>query len=293
MSLSGLIESGGGHPIILFAIALLLGALHGLEPGHAKTMIAAFIIAVRGTVAQAVLLGLSAAVSHSIIVWVLAGAALATGNELIAESAEPYFMVASGAIVLVIAAWMAGRLQGERAMQPAYAGIGGWSAAALAHGHSSHSHDYAHDHRHPGHGHHHIHAEDHPAATGEDAHARAHAAQLRGRLAQGGQIGLRQTVVFGLTGGLIPCPAAVTVLLVCLHLDSVMLGIGLVSGFSLGLGITLVAIGVAAAWGTTMISKRSGAFDRWSRRLPYLSAGLIGAVGIAMMAGGLSHFPAH
>ena len=289
MTLSGLIESGGGHPVILFAIALLLGALHGLEPGHAKTMIAAFIIAVRGTVTQAVLLGLSAAVSHSIIVWLLAGAALATGNELIAESAEPYFMVASGAIVLVIAAWMVGRLQGERTMQPAYAGIGGLSAAALVHDHSSHGHD----HGHPGHGHHYAHAEVHPAATGDDAHARAHAAQLRDRLAQGGRIRLRQTVVFGLTGGLIPCPAAVTVLLVCLHLDSVMLGVGLVSGFSLGLGITLVAIGVAAAWGSTMISKRSGLFDRWSGRLPYLSAGLIGAVGIAMMAGSLSHFSAH
>ena len=292
MDIAGLID-GGGHPIVLFAIALVLGALHGLEPGHAKTMIAAFIIAVRGTVAQAVLLGLSAAVSHSIIVWALAGLALASGNELIAESAEPYFMVASGAIVLVIAAWMAGRLQGERSLQPAFAGAGGFTAAGLPHT-GDHHHDHGDSQGHGGH-HHHSHAGDGhpPAAAGDDAHARAHAAQLSARLAQGGRIGLRQTVVFGLTGGLIPCPAAVTVLLVCLHLDSIMLGVGLVTGFSLGLGVTLVAIGIAAAWGTTIVSRRSGLFDRWVGRLPYISAGLIGLVGIAMMAGGLSHFPAH
>ena len=47
----------------------LLGALHGLEPGHSKTMMAAFIIAIRGTVRQAVLLGVSAAISHSAMVW--------------------------------------------------------------------------------------------------------------------------------------------------------------------------------------------------------------------------------
>lgn len=46
--------------------------MHGLEPGHSKTMMAAFIVAVRGTVAQAVLLGLCAALSHSLVVWLLA-----------------------------------------------------------------------------------------------------------------------------------------------------------------------------------------------------------------------------
>ena len=48
--------------------AVPLGALHGLEPGHAKTMLAAFIVAIRGTLAQAVLLGPSATVSHTAIV---------------------------------------------------------------------------------------------------------------------------------------------------------------------------------------------------------------------------------
>jgi hypothetical protein len=79
MDIGAAIAQGAANPVLLVGTALLLGALHGLEPGHSKTMMAAFVIAVRGTVWQAVLLGLSAAVSHSIIVWVLALAALAYG----------------------------------------------------------------------------------------------------------------------------------------------------------------------------------------------------------------------
>src|SRR5438093_5904126 len=86
--------------------AVLLGALHGLELGHSKTMMAAFIVAVRGTVRQAVLLGLSAAVSHSLVIWALAAFALTLGSQWNAESAEPYFQLASGIIVAGLAVWM-------------------------------------------------------------------------------------------------------------------------------------------------------------------------------------------
>ena len=64
----------------LLGAAFAMGALHGLEPGHAKTLMAAFIIAVRGTVGQAIVLGLAAAASHSAIVWVLGLLGAARGN---------------------------------------------------------------------------------------------------------------------------------------------------------------------------------------------------------------------
>ena len=57
-SFADLIQQGSTNLWLFIPSALLLGALHGLEPGHSKTMMAAFIIAVRGTVGQAVLLGL-------------------------------------------------------------------------------------------------------------------------------------------------------------------------------------------------------------------------------------------
>ena len=110
MPLTQMIEAGSANPLLLFLFALVLGGLHGLEPGHSKTMMAAYIVAVHGTVRQAVLLGLAAAFSHSIIVWVLAALALTWGNELIGEELEPYFMIASGLVVLGIAAWMLWRV---------------------------------------------------------------------------------------------------------------------------------------------------------------------------------------
>src|SRR5882757_5245330 len=70
-----------GNAWLFIPGAILLGALHGLEPGHSKTMMAAFIVAIRGTVKQAVLLGLSATVSHTAIVWLVALAGMYIGRQ--------------------------------------------------------------------------------------------------------------------------------------------------------------------------------------------------------------------
>lgn len=268
MDFTSAITEGTGHPLLLGGVALMLGALHGLEPGHSKTMMAAFIIAVRGTVAQAVLLGLSAAVSHTIIVWILAIIALRLGEEMIGENLEPWFMMASGAIVLVIAVWMV--VQARRAVCP------------------MHTHDHDHGHHHDDHGHAHGHA-----APG-DAHARAHAEEIERRFggASGGRATLTQTVLFGLTGGLIPCSAAITVLILCLHLDQFWLGVGLVGAFSGGLAVTLVAAGVIAAYGVRYVVQRTRRFDRILAGAPYLSAALIAVIGLGMVAFGWTHLPA-
>ena len=80
--LSELLQQGAAHAWLFIPSAILLGALHGLEPGHSKTMMAAFIIAVRGTVAQAVLLGLAATVSHTLVVWAVALVGHALGQPM-------------------------------------------------------------------------------------------------------------------------------------------------------------------------------------------------------------------
>lgn len=67
-SFADLLQQGASHAWLYFPSAILLGVLHGLEPGHSKTMMAAFIVAVRGTVRQAVLLGLAATLSHTAVV---------------------------------------------------------------------------------------------------------------------------------------------------------------------------------------------------------------------------------
>lgn len=67
VDIASLLQQGAGNIWLFIPSAILLGALHGLEPGHSKTMMAAFIVAIRGTVSQAVLLGVSATLSHTAV----------------------------------------------------------------------------------------------------------------------------------------------------------------------------------------------------------------------------------
>ncbi|MEM0989894.1 MAG: nickel/cobalt efflux transporter [Pseudomonadota bacterium] len=272
MDLTAMIEGGGANPVIMFAAALLLGALHGFEPGHSKTMMAAYIIAIRGTYVQAGLLGLSAAVSHSMIVWVLAMLGLIYGDELIGERMEPYFMMVSGLLIVGIGVWV--MRQSLVARKTKYT-------------HHRHIHD---EHTHS---HHHHHVHDHAHLSG-DAHAQAHAREIEARVASG-RTTTWQTILFGLSGGLIPCPAAITVLLLCLHLGQLGLGIAMVTAFSAGLALTLVGVGLAAAYGLRYASARAlgGRFEWLMAIAPYLSAMLIGSVGLAIVWSGWVHLTDH
>lgn len=293
MNIADMISAGAANPATLFLAALVLGGLHGFEPGHSKTMIAAYIIAIRGTIGQALLLGLSAAISHSVIVWILAFVAVTYGNELIGDQLEPYFMIGSGVLVLVLAGWMF--LKARHASRHHHDHASGHSHTH-EHSHSGHAHTgnhHHHDHEHadPSHNHHH-HADD----GHDDAHARAHARQLEHQLqrsAQAGPASTWQTILFGLSGGLVPCPAAITVFLLCLHLDKPVLGIVLVSAFSIGLAVVLMTFGVVAALGLRAIASRTTALDRILVYAPYISANLIALIGIIMLIGGIAHYQVH
>jgi ABC-type nickel/cobalt efflux system permease component RcnA len=245
---SSMLQQGSGSAWLFVPSAIALGALHGLEPGHSKTMMAAFIIAVRGTVAQAVLLGLSATVSHTAVVWALAFVGLYFGQNSDVLASEPYYQLLSGALIIATAIWMAWRV------------------------HKANRQHHAHDH---GHEHHH---HDHHHAGAVDAHAQAHAEQIRHRFT-GQQVTNGQIVMFGLTGGLIPCPASITVLLLCLQLKQFALGAALVLSFSVGLALTMVASGALAALSVRHASKAWGGFGAFAEKAPYLSSALMLVVG--------------
>ena len=257
--------AGGMHAWLYIPAAILLGALHGLEPGHSKTMMAGFIIAIRGTMAQAALLGLCAAISHSLIVWGLALVALHFGSQFDAESTEPYFQLGSAVLIIGLAAWMAWRT---------------WRDVAAASAHC-HDHTHSHDHDHP---------HDHGPAEYMDAHEQMHAKEIAQRFG-GGTATLPQIALFGFTGGLLPCPAAFTVVLVCLQLKRFALGIAMVAAFSIGLAATLVAAGVLAAWGVRHAEKRITGFGSFARKLPYLSSAILLLIGAYVGVQGWLHLP--
>jgi len=360
-----LLQQGAGHAWLFIPSAILLGALHGLEPGHSKTMMAAFIVAIRGTVAQAVLLGLSATLSHTAIVWIIALIGLHLGGQIDAEHYEPYFQLASAVIIIGVAVWMLRRTYREHQRE-------------LAHEHEHDHHDHGHDesrrietghhgiawleidehegsprfrlrfesHEKPAalplpeevsvettrpdgsralfrfavkgsslesiddipephtftarlrlshghahdfdvqfeeaadHGHHHDDvALDLTAPGYQDAHELAHANDIKRRFHEK-DVTTGQIVMFGLTGGLIPCPASITVLLLCLQLKQVSLGMVLVLCFSIGLALTMVLAGTVAALSMRQASRRWSGFATLARRAPYFSSGLIVLVGL-------------
>ncbi len=94
-------------------------------------------------------------------------------------------------------------------------------------------------------------------------------------------------MLFGLTGGLVPCPASLTVLLVCLQLKRFALGSSLVLAFGVGLALTLVTTGAVAAWSVRHASRRWAGFGDLSRKLPYLSATVLTLLGLLHGRAGL------
>jgi len=277
-----LAQEGALHAWIYIPTAILLGALHGLEPGHSKTMMAAFIIAIRGTVFQAVILGLCAAFSHSLVIWLLAGLALHYGSQWNAQSTEPYFQLISAGIIIGLAIWMAWRTHRD--------------IKAEARHENEHRHDHEHEHDHHDE---HLHNEDkhgHSHAKGvagyQDAHELAHAADIEKRFT-GGTVTLSQIALFGFTGGLLPCPAAFTIVLVCLQLKRFALGIAMVLAFSTGLALTLVATGALAAWSLRHAEKRFTGLGAVARKLPYLSSGILILMGLFIGMQGWLHLAQH
>ena len=267
--LVSLLRDGATNLWLFIPTAVLLGALHGLEPGHSKTMMAAFIIAVRGTVGQAILLGLAATISHTLIVWLVALLGLHFGSAYATEAVEPWLQLVSGVIIIAIALWMMRQTFAEHHHHD--------------HDHDHHDHDHHHHHDHDHHDHDHTKALPAGLQLGsldyEDAHARAHRLEIEKRFA-GRKVTTGQIVMFGLTGGLIPCPASVTVLLVCLQLKQIATGALLVLCFSIGLAVTMVAVGAVAALGMDRAQKSWDGFGKLAARAPYISSGLVILIGV-------------
>jgi nickel/cobalt exporter len=261
--LSTLILNGAVNPWFYLPVAVILGALHALEPGHSKSLMAAFIVAIRGTVPQAILLGISAAVGHTIIVWGLAVVGFYLGDRLILDRVEPWLEFVSCVLIVLLALRL-------------FLSARGSIARHENHGDHPHGHDHGHDHGHA-----------HPSGQSEDAHAAAHARDIQQRFAGRKGITALEIAWFGFTGGLLPCPAAIAVLLVCLQLKAFTLGIAMVGAFSLGLAITLVTVGMVAAWGTRQAPLRWRGFDAWASRLPYISGVIVMAMGLFIAIPGL------
>ncbi len=279
-----LAEQAGSNPWLFLGAALLLGVLHGLEPGHSKGIMTAFIIGTRGSYAQAALLALCATLSHTAIVWILVWPASYGGAIWSGLAFSPYLNLISGIVILGLAYWMLRRFN------------------QLNHKRAHHHHEQAqghdHSHDHGGHTHHHHHHASHDhahhspvpvkerlsvaIAEEEDEHARHHMREIADKFA-GRDISTAQVAVFGLSSGLAPCSAAIVILITCFRLHRPWLGFALVTAFSLGLGLTLTAVALAASWGMRALGSHMIGFQHIIHRAPFFSALVTAAIGLYLI----------
>jgi ABC-type nickel/cobalt efflux system permease component RcnA len=218
-------------PFMLLALLLAagLGALHAVSPGHGKTIMAAYLVSTRGTSSQALLLGLTVTVTHTLGVLILGVITLFASEYIVPESLYPLLSLTSGVLVIGMGVSLAlDRLQRFRRAR---------QAKLFAHPHEhAHAHD-EHDHAHL-HGHEHSH--DHAYEAEILAHGHSHVSEevIRDGLSWKSLFGL------GLAGGLVPSTSALILLLSAISLHRIPFGIVLIIAFGLGMAFILVGIGV-------------------------------------------------
>lgn len=338
---------------VYFPTALALGALHALEPGHAKTLTAAYLIGIKGTKRDALLLGLSVATTHSIVVIGISVTALWIGRETFTQDVTHWLQLGSGIIVIILGIWMLikrvrqfnkqkhehhhhgapepiyisnhlvkGVLQivdsvnGERFKFFAEKINPGFNLRVIINrpeglevltlkkcGHSNEylsetapnePHEFSAEFElamgdtrevilfemHEPEGHHHDH-HDHDTMT-DDEHAKTHAATLPEYAKRGERPTLTQILAFGAAGGMIPCPASITVMLLALSIGKFTSGLLAVAGFSIGLSVTLVGIGLIVVAGISHIQS-TGRFHWLTAKAPMISACVVILSGLAAL----------
>jgi nickel/cobalt exporter len=251
--------------LIALLLAVALGGLHALAPGHGKTLMAGFLLGVGGRVRDAVTIGLAVTITHTAGVLML-GLLLAASAEFAPEKAYPWLGLASGLLALAIGASLLRAALARRSTaserrvdEYAYAGdlvsTGAGRSPRLQHapepGQPS-QHDRVHEH--PGHHHlghrpvaDHHHADDHGEGHhhhGHSDHQHSHGPIGHSHPPPPGPVSLPGLISLGLAGGLIPSPSALVVLLAGFSQHRAWFALVLVTSYGAGMAMTLVATGL-------------------------------------------------
>jgi len=226
--------------LLALLIAMFFGAQHALQPGHGKTIVAAYLAGSRGTPKHALFLGGTVTATHTAGVYLLGFVTLFLSKYIVPETLYPIIGVSSGLLVVGMGAWLLfGRLRGVLDYKR------GARAAPHTHAHLGASAEHAHaqvDHPHvEGHGNPQLH--DHGGPAGAHTHGGATHSHLPPG-AKGEPITWQSLLALGVTGGALPCPEALVVLLATMALGRVAFGLLLIVAFSVGLAGVLVGFGL-------------------------------------------------
>ncbi|HML52816.1 MAG TPA: ABC transporter permease, partial [Solidesulfovibrio magneticus] len=243
----------------VLAGAMAWGGVHALTPGHGKALVGAYLVGARGTWRHAVWLGLTVAVTHTAGVFLLGGAAVLAADEAGRQRLMPWLALASGLGMCAVGGTMAARglwrLRGRAGEGRAHSHGG----LAHSHGGTPHSHGGVFD------------------AHDEALHSHGVLAHSHGG-DPSGPVGWRNLLALGVSGGLVPCPSALALMLAAIALGRPGLGLVLCAAFGLGLAGVLTGVGLLCLAGVRFWGD-SGRLGRAAEWLPLIGAGLIAAIG--------------
>jgi ABC-type nickel/cobalt efflux system permease component RcnA len=208
------------------AVAFGLGGVHALEPGHGKTIVAAYLVGSRGSMGHAALLGAVVTFTHTISVFLLGMAMLVLSRSVVPGNVIKTLEAASGMAIVAIGAMLfVERLRQFRSNRQ----------------HHSHS------------------------------------------LLPDEEVTLGSLIALGVSGGLVPCPAALVIMLAAISFGHVGAGLVLMVAFSLGLALVLMAVGMMVLYAKSWLPNPDAATRHPVLRLtPVLSAVVIICLGLLM-----------
>jgi ABC-type nickel/cobalt efflux system permease component RcnA len=242
---------------VLFSSALIaagLGALHALEPGHGKTIVAAYLVGSRGTARHAVLLGIVVTAAHTAGVYLLGALTLYASRYIVPEQLYPWLGAISGLSVAGLGVFIFLRH---------------WTGESGDHSHA------------PGERHSHWFLSMFKQSSSEPLNSTDASAEVK---SVEPALSLRQLCMLGITGGIVPCPAALVVLLSAFSLHRVGFGLFLITAFSFGLAAVLVTIGLTMVYAKKVMSSRVRVGNTAVRYLPFLSAAFMVVLGVGITA---------
>ena len=220
-----------GFLVVALGVSFLAGAAHAFSPGHGKAVVAAYLAGSRGTIGDAVYLGTVVTITHTAGVFALGLVALYASQYLLVDRLLVWLSFMSGLLIVIIGGWLFwSRWQAFRS---------GNSAEEHQHRHWPLGKPHSHSH---GHGHHHEHDHSHGHGGHEHSHGHDHG---NGHHHHPPRAGRGSLLSLGISGGLVPCPEAMAVLLISFTINRIALGLLVLVAFSLGLAAVLIAIGIA------------------------------------------------
>ena len=195
--------------LLIMVSAFLLGALHALEPGHGKSIMAVFVMGTDADIKDALLLGLTIVLSHVIVVMALGVASIYLVETLSVDLTHDIMSLIGGAMLIGVGVWIIRKFY------------------------------YPHEHT----------------------------------------IDTKKGVIaIGLSTGLIPCPAALAILLFSISNDQVYNGLFYVLVFSIGLAIAVTSLSIVFVKGKGFIEGYVS--SKSINKLPLVSGSFILLIGV-------------